>query len=1077
MTAGRLTEQVRPESAPPKGPVRYRKVRSGRSLLHAAGIKFSVQELGKEEFSDLCSLLERRLSGGGRSEAPRGRSKKADYIALACRLVDTYGEEQALVTAAGLLGQVSSLDCAEGLLRVTQTYVDQRKRELEEKEFLRKKYMEDVIEKLKLQEAEKVGFGEHFHLTERYTKLVFLKHHSQPAGRVHEIVSSGRKQREVRSPVPMFSYSSVSELFNPDKHGHTARIIGIQGAAGVGKTTLAQKIMLDWASGNLFEDRFEYVFYVQCRDIDPLPGYPVMADLLLQSYSEMPKAKLGSVVDPAKLLFLIDGFDELRHPLFPPSGDDKPLQCAQKSLLRRTLLSKSFIIITTRPTALEKLRQCVKIQRLEEIVGFSEEDRKEYFSKFFGRAELGAQAFEVIQERPAVHSICFIPVVCWIICRVLKLQMEKGEDLRNAPRTVALFFIYFLSSLTKNSAERQPAQDTLKRVCALAKNGLYENKTQFGEEDLHKHGLSILHIHSLLQSKDLFHEDAGNPNIYSFAHSIFQEFFAALFYVLGDNDEPTAHAMNPEQSLSDLLRDYMERDQNHLLLTVRFIFGFANTEAVKQMAERLEWKVSSETKSDLLSWIKKQIQDNSDYLTDYLMDLLYCLHEIQDEEFAKIALESFNEIHIGRQMDTMDMKVLLFCFKNSAAIQKLSVSQLTIEAEDVKSLIPWTQTCSSLTFWNCTLSGPGCAELRTMLSTNPTLTELSLNCLGLKDSGVRLVCEGLKRSGCRIQRLEMCNCLLTGVCCADLASVLSTTPSLTELALSDDALGDLGIAQLCEGLRQSQCKLQRLELDQTSLTGSCCADLASVLRTKTSLTELSLRHNALGDAGLRRLCEGLNHPGIRLQKLDLCHCSLTGACCADLAVALSETPSLIELNLGRNELGDSGLIQLCHGLERPDCRIEKLWLVSCSLSGSCGAALASLLATSQTLTTLCLAENELGDPAVMQLCEGLKEPGCKIQTLDLWLCSLSASCCPDLASAVIGSPALTELILSDNKLGDSGLQLLCDGLRNPGCKVQTLNLDTNGLTDDSIPDLRLHLLFHPAEEDPWNPSQHRDRRQ
>ncbi|XP_078503338.1 NACHT, LRR and PYD domains-containing protein 12-like [Lissotriton helveticus] len=657
------------------------------------------QELEQEELDDLCSLLETRLPADGRSEVPKGRSRKAVYVALACRLIDSYGEAQALAVAAELLGRVSSLDRAEALLRATQTYLDQRKRENEEKELLRKKYIDGVIEKLKVQEAEKIGFGQRFDLTERYPKLVFVKSHNQPAGRMHEIMSSGRKHREVRAPVPMYSYSSVPELFNPDKQGHTARIIVIQGAAGIGKTVLARKIMLDWAMGKLFQDRFEYVFYVQCRDSDQLPGYPVMADLLLQSYMQMPKAHLGSVVDLGKVLFLIDGFDKLRHPLFLPSGNDKPLQCAQKSLLRRTLLSKSSIIITTRPAALEKLRQCVKIQRLEEMVGFSEDDRKEYFNKFFGSAELGAQVFQVIRERPALHSMCFIPTVCWVICRVLKLQMERGEDLTNAPRTMALLFITFLSSFIKqqNSAATQPAQDTLKRVCTLAKDGLYENKTQFTEEDLHKHGLSLVHIQSLLQSKDLFHKDTSDLNIYSFAHSIFQDFFAALFYVLRDNDEPTDHAMNPDQALSGLLSDYMKRDQNHLLLTVRLIFGFGNTEAVKRMGEHLEWKILSGTKTNLLPWIKEQIKDSSDFLSDYLMDLLYCLHEIQDEEFTKIALESFDKIHIGRQMDTMDMKVLLFCFKNSAPIQNLNISQFKLEAEDVKSLIPWTQKCSSLT--------------------------------------------------------------------------------------------------------------------------------------------------------------------------------------------------------------------------------------------------------------------------------------------------------------------------------------------------------------------------------------------
>lgn len=47
-----------------------------------------------------------------------------------------------------------------------------------------------------------------------------------------------------------------------------------------------------------------------------------------------------------------------------------------------------------------------------------------------------------------------------------------------------------------------------------------------------------------------------------------------------------------------------------------------------------------------------------------------------------------------------------------------------------------------------------------------------------------------------------------------------------------------------------------------------CSALASVLRTTRSLTHLYLRGNALGDAGLKLLCEGLLHPGCELRMLE-----------------------------------------------------------------------------------------------------------------------------------------------------------------------------------------------------------------
>lgn len=62
----------------------------------------------------------------------------------------------------------------------------------------------------------------------------------------------------------------------------------------------------------------------------------------------------------------------------------------------------------------------------------------------------------------------------------------------------------------------------------------------------------------------------------------------------------------------------------------------------------------------------------------------------------------------------------------------------------------------------------------------------------------------------------------------------------------------------------------------------------------------------------------------------LCFCSLencgiTSDSCRDISAVLSSKPSLLDLAVGDNKIGDAGLALLCQGLLHPNCKIQKLW--------------------------------------------------------------------------------------------------------------------------------------------------------
>ncbi|XP_062313795.1 protein NLRC3-like isoform X10 [Osmerus eperlanus] len=119
-------------------------------------------------------------------------------------------------------------------------------------------------------------------------------------------------------------------------------------------------------------------------------------------------------------------------------------------------------------------------------------------------------------------------------------------------------------------------------------------------------------------------------------------------------------------------------------------------------------------------------------------------------------------------------------------------------------------------------------------------------------------------------------------------------------------------------------------------------------------------------------------------------------------------------------------------------------LNDCNLSERCCEALASALPSSD-LTELDLSNNNLGDSGMKLLSAGLGNPLCKLETLRLSGCLVTEEGCASLASALRSNPFhLRELDLSYNHPGEKGLKLLSAGLEDPHCRLEKLNVDHGG---------------------------------
>ncbi|KAM3614714.1 uncharacterized protein V6R79_018375 [Siganus canaliculatus] len=111
---------------------------------------------------------------------------------------------------------------------------------------------------------------------------------------------------------------------------------------------------------------------------------------------------------------------------------------------------------------------------------------------------------------------------------------------------------------------------------------------------------------------------------------------------------------------------------------------------------------------------------------------------------------------------------------------------------------------------------------------------------------------------------------------------------------------------------------------------------------------------------------------------------------------------------------------------------NKALLGGCNLSMRSYEALSSVLSSS-SLTELDLSKNKLNNSGVKLLSDGLKSPHCKVENLNLSGCLVTEEGCAALASALNSNTShLTTLDLSNNNLKDAGLTHLSASVRMSG---------------------------------------------
>uniref|UniRef100_A0A8C1DAJ6 NACHT domain-containing protein n=1 Tax=Cyprinus carpio carpio TaxID=630221 RepID=A0A8C1DAJ6_CYPCA len=761
------------------------------------------------------------------------------------------------------------------------------------------------------------------------------------------------------------------------------------------------------------------------------------------------------------------------------------------------------------------------------------------------------------------------------------LQESNTED---TPKTLTQMYTHFLrfqiqQSRRKYDGEHTPDvswdKDAIFSLGKLAFDQLERNNVIFYDTDLEACGIDVYKasVYSGMCTQ-IFKEETGIVlgTMYCFVHLSIQEFIAALYahlfldinkkYVF---DQDSTEQENKSETVIDLLKNTvvkvlesgsvyldhflhfllglslqakknmidllktavdkaLESDNGHLDLFLRFLLGLSlqsNQRLLQGLLTQEDDK--DQSKKEIVQYIKQKFEANLS--PERSINLFYCLNELNDQTLVKDIQTHLSKGSLSSaDLSPAQWSALVFVLLTSEEeLEEFELQKFKKSDECLIRLSAVIKTSKRALLNDCGLTDKSCPALATVLGSDTSLKELNMNNNNLQDSGVKILCTGLKNINCKLEILRLSDCSISEEGYKALSSALRSNPShlieldltgndpgpsgvkqlsdllqdpncqlktlrflgpaadegcqyvtgivgknpllLRELDLSEHELGDTGVNQISALLQDKHCTLNTLILKNNCITEGGCHVLAAALNSNPSnLTELDLSENKLGNPGMKIILTLFENEQCRLEKLKLSDCSISEEGYKALASALRSNPShLIELDLTGNDPGPSGVKQLSDLLQDPNCQLKTLRFLGPAADEGCQYVTGIVGKNPLLLRELDLSEHELGDTGVNQISALLQDKHCTLNTLILCGCSITEKQCLILTSALKSNPShLRELNLSGNQIKNTGVNHICDVLKDSHCKLERLRLSFCGLTDEGCSAVTSALKSNPS---------------
>ena len=887
------------------------------------------------------------------------------------------------------------------------------------------------------------------------------------------------------------SFTSVKNIFDilkPVQNNEECKpqVILIDGAPGMGKTTLCKEIVYQWAKNQSLVD-LKLVFYISLQNTN-IERINTLQDFILYFYdfdetaAEFTK-QCATILHNRynhDVLVILDGYE---------INLDSTKDSFLTQLVCHQVFRQSKVIVTPKSVASSKLQSIANIRI--EIFGFSDENKIEYIEKEFQNSPNKIEALcSYMNANKYIKGVCSVPIVMDVFVQMYKeAEILPENQLKLYQEITSIIITRRVQKHDKDkglqciaSLQDLPElyKNFLMNLSKIAFDGLKSDKIVFTDTDLHMVNpefpllnRSVQGLGLLKSTQHQYIESMEISMFHNFLHLFIQTFLAAYY-------------VSSQESFNQL-RFLRDNFFNHRYTDVWIMFVSLNEHIFSKLLNYSIYCKACHFSEQLISSIKNhgilhcfsdlikecvnctQIDSETFQLfgfktaeTKYYNTL--CLKNGVDELslMNKLALfkTAWNKIYLSLYHNSKPDKELIEIFVMDQNMQENLYSRIAEELNNNKDLSVMIINASSLLGYRANRQ-----QLSSGLDMNDSITNLVIRECFISEETSVMLSSYIEKSKLHVVIVDKCTFSGTGGkiifsaighiatmeimvignidICEDMAIALASgivsNPKLSYLEIVNCNLQKEAAFKIITALKNIS-RLGTLILNNNGILKELSDDLAAVICINSNLKKLKLANNCM-EHYITVVAQALIQVKT-LTDLDLSNNNMTDEVADALALAIETNTSLQRVNLRGNILKTSGMMKIAQSLSWGS-NLRMLDICNNQITKEAADAIAIAVLSNKNLETLYLDNNSLGT-GIKIIAAALK------QLSNLAVLSLDNNNATEVAAdelaAVVQNNKLEKLSIAKNELKLGAIKIAW--ALSKIATLITLNLHANEMTKE-----------------------------